>query len=47
MHGTAYEPSQVLGDGGKNKLIPFTSRAAQSKPVEPQVASVGKVCDTM
>ena len=32
------EPPQVLSDGGKNKLIMGTSRAAQSKPTEPQDA---------
>src|SRR5258708_39494802 len=32
------EPSQVLGDGGQNKLILGASRAAQSKPVQPQDA---------
>jgi hypothetical protein len=32
------EPSQVLGDSGQNKLILGASRAAQSKPVEPQDA---------
>jgi hypothetical protein len=30
------EPSQVLGDGGQNKLILGTPRATQPKPVEPQ-----------
>jgi hypothetical protein len=30
------QPSQVLGDGGQNKLILGTSRAPQSKPVESQ-----------
>jgi hypothetical protein len=32
------EPPQVLSDSGKNKLILGASRAAQSKPVEPQDA---------
>jgi hypothetical protein len=32
------ELSQVLGDGGKNKLILGASRAAQSKSTEPQDA---------
>jgi hypothetical protein len=30
------EPSQVLGDGGQNKLILGTPRPTQPKPVEPQ-----------
>jgi hypothetical protein len=30
------EPSQVLSDSRQNKLILGASRAAQSKPVEPQ-----------
>ena len=32
------EPSKVLSDGGKNKLILGASRAAESKPVEPKDA---------
>jgi hypothetical protein len=32
------EPPQILSDGGKNKLILGASRAAQSKPTEPQDA---------
>ena len=30
------DPSQILGDGGENKLILGASRATQSKPTEPQ-----------
>ena len=37
------EPSQVLGDGGQNKLILGTSRATQSEPTKPQDAL--QVCE--
>jgi hypothetical protein len=37
------EPSQVLSDGGQNKLILGTTRATQSQPTEPQDAL--QVCE--
>ena len=37
------DPPQVLGDGGQNKPILGASRAAQSKPTEPQDAL--QVCE--
>jgi len=37
------EPAQVLGDGGKNKLVLGASRAPQSKPTKPQDAL--QVCE--
>jgi hypothetical protein len=41
--GQRREPSQVLSDGGQNKLILGTSRAAQSEPTELQDAL--QVCE--
>jgi hypothetical protein len=32
------EPPQILSDGGENEFILGASRAAQSKPTEPQDA---------
>src|SRR5258708_26738730 len=38
-----WQPSQVLSDGGQNKLILGTTRATQSQPPEPQDAL--EVCE--
>jgi hypothetical protein len=41
--GQRREPSQVLSDGGQNKLILGTSRAAQSEP--PELQDALQVCE--